>query len=422
MNAMSLKKMVVVFALVSALAGFVRADKNELQAKLSKEVKIQLKDVTIVEALEKIGEKAGLEIVLSDEAVWKLPQGGATQLRVMLQGPLAESLTEMLNAFFMRYAVGAEQITIYPRPELEHILGRPTAQQLELLTKIYNTTITVSREVSSKAIMSKFLGQEVIVLPVDVYPDLGKFVGKLAAGVPEGERSPAFTIAHMLDSVGGAWYLSGMDFPNQIPEIRMVSSTRFRQAKLDQMIDISMEDDAAVIIQRLANWTGMSLYWDKRDPEWLADFGLIDVDMQNIKLGQALRNIVSKVNGSISVDPQNSRIHIAGPMQEKRKTRTPKRPTRPRRPSESGKVTRAGGDYVGKISIPMDGGEYYIEFMLRESDLTDELRKLRDEKMEQILGQPPKPRPKPGTAKTPAAAPKPTGRPRPARTPTRGSR
>ena len=41
--------------------------------------------------------------------------------------------------------------------------------------------------------------------------------------------------------------------------------------------------------------------------------------------------------------------------------------------------------YVGKISIPMDGGRYVIEFMLRESDLTDELRKLRQEKIKEIL-------------------------------------
>jgi hypothetical protein len=333
----------------------------------------------------------------------------------MLQGPLAESLTEMLNAFFMRYRVGAEQITIYPRPELEHILGRPTAQQLELLTKIYNNNIKVSGPVFSKTLINNMLGQEVLVLPVGYYQKLDKFLGTLTSGLPEGDTAPPFTVAHMLDSGGEAWYLSGMDFPNQIPEIRMVTSREFRQAKLDQVVDISMQDNAAVIIQRLANWTGMSLYWEKRDPDWPGDLGHMDVDMQNIKLGQALRNVVSSMGGRAIVEAKSYYIQIQGPIQEKEKARTPtrpKRPTRPRRPSESGKVTRtrAGGDYVGKISIPMDGGEYYIEFMLRESDLTDELRKLRDEKMEQIL-----------TAKTPAA-PKPTGRPRPARTPARGSR
>lgn len=33
----------------------------------------------------------------------------------------------------------------------------------------------------------------------------------------------------------------------------------------------------------------------------------------------------------------------------------------------------------------MDGGRYFIEFMLRESDLTDELRQLRQQRIRQIL-------------------------------------
>jgi len=33
----------------------------------------------------------------------------------------------------------------------------------------------------------------------------------------------------------------------------------------------------------------------------------------------------------------------------------------------------------------MDGGKYFIEFMLRESDLTEELKKLREEKIREIL-------------------------------------
>jgi hypothetical protein len=54
--------------------------------------------------------------------------------------------------------------------------------------------------------------------------------------------------------------------------------------------------------------------------------------------------------------------------------------------SKDGEKAASEG-YVGKISIPMDGGKYYIEFMLRESDLTDELKNLRTEKMKEILGK-----------------------------------
>jgi len=146
-------------------------------------------------------------------------------------------------------------------------------------------------------------------------------------------------------------------------------------------------------------------YWNKHDPDW--PDGVIGVGMQNTKLGQALRNVVSMVNGEIRIDVEHNYIRIEGPIHEKK--RAAPRAAKTRRPSGGGgkiggKIVRAGGDYVGKISIPMDGGEYYIEFMLREGDLTDELRKLRDEKMEQILGQPPEPKPTDAPPK-PAAKP-----------------
>jgi len=433
MNAMNLRKMVVVLVLVGVLAGFVQADKLDLQAKLSKEIKIQLKDVTIAEALEKIGEKAELEIVLSDEAVWKLPQGGATRLSVMMQGPLAESLTEMLNAFFMRYAVGEGRITIYPRLELEHILGRPTFKQLELLRDIYIKPVTSYWAGEPQRAINEALGREVIVLPIDWHDELDemlrllrereKVVRTVDEKTEKGERkavttkvtkewyklSAPVTVAQLLSKRDWKWYLSGMDFLNQIPEIHIVGEEDFRQAKLNQIIDISMNAEAAMIIQRLANWTGMELLMDKRTPEW--PDGGIGINMQNVKLGQALRNVVAMVDGASSINIKANQIQIAGPL-HKEKQAVGRAPRMSRRPSGGGgKIGRAGEDYVGKISIPMDGGKYYIEFMLRESDLTEELRKLRDEKMTEILGRPPEPKPAGSPPKPAATRAKPAARP-----------
>jgi len=387
MSAKSFRKMVVLaVALIVVSAGYARAEKTELQEKLSKDVNIKLKNVTIAEALEKIGKKAGVYFTLSDEAVWKLPQGEATRLSVALDGSLAESMTEMLNAFFMRYVVGDEEITIYPRPELEHILGRPTAKQLELLKAIY--TRAIKRYKSSGDLINDILGQEVLILPVDGYRNFARFLRDLRMReleAPDGtkvvELTTSVTIAQILGSTTSNWYLSGMDFPNQIPEIRMASTIGFREAKLDQIVDISFTDKRAeAIIQRLANWAGMELFVYKEEPSWLCEE--ITVNMQNVKLRQALRNVVTAVDGKSNISVKGNRIEIQGPMHRKRE-----RPA----PPEKGK----GDDYVGKISIPMDGGKYYIEFMLREKDLTQELKKLREEKMQAILGKaPPQPKTK----------------------------
>ena len=71
----------------------------------------------------------------------------------------------------------------------------------------------------------------------------------------------------------------------------------------------------------------------------------------------------------------------ASPLDEKR-MQIRKRPG-PRKAAPKEARVESGG-YVGKISIPMDNGKYFIEFMLREGDLNDELKKLRCDKMEEI--------------------------------------
>jgi len=400
----------VIVGLLCILPGFVRADKLQLQEKLSKEAKIQLNDVTIAEALEKIGQKAGVKFVLSDEAAWKLPYGEATRLSVALNGPLADSMTEMLNAFFMRYAVGDEEITIYPRPELEHILGKATAKQLELLKEIYIKPIKKYIIGDVQKTINKALGHEIMLLPIGRQQDIDISIdilrGQDSRWISRNEQRRALepneigrefelptsiTIGQLLDNES-AWYVSGMDFPSQIPEIKIVSVAGFREAKLDQLVDVSYKDERAdVILQKLAGRTGMEFLINKLDPSWLQEN--ISVDMQNIKLKQALINVVATVDGQIEIRIDKNSIFVSqiGRPKEAGRTRT----TEGGRPIRGGRGDSQTGTegYVGKISIPMDGGKYFIEFMLRESDLTEQLKKLRDEKMKEVLGQPAKAEP-----------------------------
>jgi hypothetical protein len=171
------------------------------------------------------------------------------------------------------------------------------------------------------------------------------------------------------------WYLLGMDFPGQAPVIRMVNEEDFREAKLDQVVDISFKYERAdVILQRLAGWAGMELFIHKSDPLWLEEE--IVVNMQNIKLKQALINIANSVDAQIEINVVDNWIRIIRPNR-------PQKVAAPAKPKSSS----AGEGYVGKISIPMGEGEdkYYIEFMLRESDLTEGLKKLREDKIKEIF-------------------------------------
>ena len=409
------RTLLVVVAVIGVSASYVRAGKLQLQKKLSQDVEIRLNNVTIVEALEKIGQQAGVKFALSDEAAWKLPQGEATRLSVALAGPLAESMTEMLNAFFMRYATGDEEITIYPRPELEHILGRPTTKQLELLKAIHARPIKTYFLDKIQTTVNESLGQEVLILPIEVQAELNNSLRQLAGKDPIYEqrgprRAPAprpstrpvieppqpepteyelptpVTLVQLLSQVktdgesrNTRWYISGMDFPSQSPEIRVVNSVTFGELRRNQMIDITYRDEQLdKILQSLANRADIQLLVEPRS--YLHEHKL-SVNMQNVPIAQAMTAIARMVGASCEVNTGRGYVQIKGPG--------PK--LRPTTPGPAKTTTKTAGEgYVGKISIPMDGGKYYIEFMLRESDLTEELKKLRAEKMEQVLVKSPK--------------------------------
>ncbi len=416
MSRNSYKKMIVLAAAVVLIsAGFARADKLSLQGKISKEVRIQLSDVTIAEALEKIGQKAGVKIVLSDEAVWKLPYGKATRMAVALQGPFAESLDEMLDTFFMRYAVGEEEITIYPRQELEHILGRPTAKQLELLRDIYTAPIGVYYFGQEQRSINEAIGRPILISPMSVLGQIDNLFRQLVGQESITTRQPRtrssrvtvkerqapepneaepielptpVTLAQLLRQVEAdrasaqetRWYISGMDFPGHTPEICVVDFSELRSLQRKQKIDVSYENERAdKILRDLANRGKYELYIN---PNVSLEKNIISMSMENVTPVEAIKNICDMTGLIYSYD--NYYIKIEG-FRKKDSEQVKSTPSR----------RKESGDYIGKISVPMDGGKYFVEFMLRESDLTDELRKLRAEKMTEVLGEAPKQTAKP---------------------------
>lgn len=376
MIAKNLTRLVIAVAAMSFIFGSpAQAEKKQLQEKLDKNINIDMNDVTIAEALEKIGQKAELKIVVSDEAVRKLPEGENTRLSVKLQGRLGDSMTEMLNAFFMRYAVGDEQITIYPRPELEHIIGRLNTKQLKVLRNIYSMRITFSQGVPEESI-SSFIGRslEVSFLPYDI-PN--KIYEILKASESDKGTAPT-TLSVLLEQIGTQenrpkWYISGTDLPNEVPMIKMTSEENFRQAKLDQIVDVSCKDESAFkILQRLTSWTGMELIVIGSDTSWLED--TISVNMQNITLKQALMNMITLLGGKYEIDVASNYLRVHAPE-----------PANPKTNEQKSK--EADDSYVGKISIPMEGGKYYIEFMLRQSDLPEELKNFREQMIKEVLSK-----------------------------------
>jgi hypothetical protein len=214
-------------------AGTVRADKTQIEGKLRQELAIKLDDVTVAQALAQIGQKADVKIVLSPEAAWKLPEGEQTRLSVILEGRLVESLEKMLNSFFMRYAVGNESLTIYPRAELKHVIGRPTAGELKLLRNIYGNKMWLSADQAEPS--EQFVQQAINAMakePVDGLSvndirAIGIIISRMSGGSvsassphePNSLKGAPLTVASLLEEARRVytpprmWCVEGPRFP-----------------------------------------------------------------------------------------------------------------------------------------------------------------------------------------------------------------
>jgi hypothetical protein len=103
----------------------------------------------------------------------------------------------------------------------------------------------------------------------------------------------------------------------------------------------------------------------------------LSTNIQNVEIKRAIVSIADMAGVAYEFNEGSNYIRLVGPGSVR---------TGSKDESKGGEKAASEG-YVGKISIPMDGGKYYIEFMLRESDLTEELKNLRTEKMKGILEQ-----------------------------------
>lgn len=400
------------------LVGSVLADSASLQDKLEREVALKLDDVTIAEALEKIGAQAGIDITLSEEAIWELPEGAQTRLSVTLEGRLDQSLEEMLNAFFMRYAVGSDAVVIYPRPELGHIMGRPTAKTLELLRNIYTNSMAFSGasdaiERMSPSAISLMAGEEITIVPLDMSRAVTDVIEQMVAA---GSERTTIRLASVLDEVVESvsrghdrWLVCAAEWPNQVAQIKIISNQEYSAIMGSRPIDISFEAETGLtILRQLSAMADIELTYADDDRTWLER--KVSIEVLNVPVERALERILDALGGKLRTlpGPQGVRYVVDRKPPVEGETPTSRAQAAANARARAMAARRAAtststetevsseaptGQYVGKISIPMDGGRYFIEFMLRESDLTEELRRLRAERIQAILQAEPTPEP-----------------------------
>lgn len=402
-------KLTAGLVIVALVATVGVADSTALQARLAQDVEIELTDVTIAEALERIGAQAGVAIELSDEAVWKLPDGRQTRLSVTLEGQLAEGLEQMLNEFFLRYAIGSGAVVAYPRAELRHILGRPTPGLLKLLRSIYTEQTWISARPDlgggnadaafALGAVNQFAGEPVAIFPLRRFDDVERIIMSIARRNYASEQSASrpvpktpVTLAMILDEVAAqradwVWFISAPEFAGQPLEIHIEESLDYGKALFGQIVDVSIQDEEGLtVLRKLTAMSNIDLKIVGEDRPWTDRSWLrqrISLDVLNVTIREALNRVTRALGGQVgTVNYERGSYDVVGPVARSSEDASFAAAARP-----AERAAPSGDDYVGKISIPMGEGanRYFIEFMLRERDLPAELRQFRTEKIKEIL-------------------------------------
>ena len=408
MNQNIRRKLVIASVVLASLAASVVADSTSLQEKLAQDIEIELTDVTMAEALSQIGTQAGITIELTDGAAWKLPAGEQTRLSVTLEGQLAQGLEQMLNEFLLRYAVGSESVVVVPRPELDRVLGRPTARLLTLLKNIYTNKMSLNTgghtTQLAQILINTLADEEVTLLPMREFDNASAVIANIARRTPSGAiessttSATPVTLATILEeTIGGrsgtVWYVSEPEFTDQPLQIHIDSRLDYGRACFGQVVDVSFQNEEGLtVLRKLAAMANVNLEFPDEGRPWSDGTWLhqrISLDALNVTVREALNRVTVALGAQVgTVNFERASFEVIAPVDAVRRTPT----QRVSEPSGSGNAAPEAAavsddDYVGKISIPMGEGEnrYYIEFMLRERDLPEALRRLRAEKIREIF-------------------------------------
>jgi hypothetical protein len=279
---------------------------------------------------------------------------------------------------------------------------------LKLLKNIYTNQMSVSGEVRSpsfsQALINQLAGEPVALLPLNEFQNAVNVIALLAERGSSLRKETsstapktAVTLAAILEETvdrrtSRVWYLAGPQFPGQPAEIHIVQRFDYSKALLGQIVDVSLENEEGLAVLRklttLANFdleiVGEGQPWT--DGSWL--HRRISLDALNVTVREALNRITVALGGQVgTVNYERASYEVVGPRAQPEGGLF-QTPAGSNAQAESPVSTASSDDeYVGKISIHMGEGanRYFIEFMLRERDLPEGLRKLRAEKIREIF-------------------------------------
>ncbi len=331
---------------------------------LDQKTELELKDVPIREAVQRLSDKTGIPIEVATGTIRFLPYGWQTLVTATIKDrPLGESLTALLRPIGLHFIVEKDRVVIRPTPALERMARRATWPELALLESLL--TKSWAQELFDSL---KFQFQDSSTDDLQVNRDtLKKMAGSVGAG------TAAEVLEHATDRYGWTWY------PAE-DHIVILSKPKQIERQLERYVKLRYEQsNVKVVLLDLAGQAGVLL---KMDPGVLTNLpaGASDrftLSMENVTVRQALEVVAGETGLGYFIEPDGIRITSTSltPASTSQGSAAQVEKT-----AQATVTALRSNAYVGQIMIPNPDGTSYI-FFLRENDLPPDVNELRKQRI-----------------------------------------
>jgi hypothetical protein len=323
---------------------------------------IEFKDVPIRTAMLQLSEKTGVPIEVETGTVRFLPYGSETMVTATIKGqPLRESLAALLRPIGLVFV-----------PQENRIAVRASWDELARIEDLY------TRPWSEELFKSlKFQFQDA---PTDDLAANREALHKAAAGVGSGTAADVLDLATA--RMGATWY-------PEDDRIVVLSQPKQIERQLERPITVEYKAVSLTdVLRDLAEQAGVML---KLEPGVLAALPapLVErysMSVNNTSVRQALEIVAGQTGLGYFIEPDGVRIAMSG-------TAAPVSTGDSERIAQSTVAALRSNPWVATISMPDKDG-VRISFLMRESDLPEEVNELRRahirqavERMKNILEQ-----------------------------------
>ena len=241
-----------------------------IEKKLDATASIVFENVTLREALVRLGQEAGLAMEIDEQALSQLPHGAETQLAaVHLEGiSYRDALGELFRPFALQFEAGDDRVYVLGSDELMRQPRRLKREELDALVRLKEAMLTASEKdllvvLEEKTGIAFGLVQRGQMLDTADEKWLKHcWAQKAQSGATVLDTYARLSGHPMTPEIQGTWYVQADEQSGRI-NIIILSTTALFEKKLDRRVTIQYDrEPVGKVLRELAQKAGLQVEFE----------------------------------------------------------------------------------------------------------------------------------------------------------------